>query len=94
MTRHDIGSYLGLTVETVSRMLSRLHDARVLEVHRRELRVLDAPTLQRLSATPERERMAGRHRPQHSGLPATLPRWDAGQAGGAGPGRSAGASAT
>lgn len=79
MTRHDIGSYLGLTVETVSRMLSRLHDAQVLEVHRRELRVLDAPTLVRLSATPERERMAGRHRPQQA-TPATLPRWDAPQA--------------
>lgn len=31
MPRRDIGDYLGLTIETVSRVLSELHDHRVLE---------------------------------------------------------------
>ena len=90
MTRQDIGSYLGLTVETVSRMLSRLHGARVLEVKRRELRVLDAPALRHLSVVPEPEAVMADHRPLHTTSPA-LPRWEAAQTGGTGPvGRGAG----
>lgn len=41
MTREEIGSHLGLTLETVSRMLSKLQARRLIEVHGRDLRILD-----------------------------------------------------
>jgi CRP/FNR family transcriptional regulator len=47
MSREDIGDYLGLTLETVSRTLSRLQKERVLEVDGRHLRILDVPALKR-----------------------------------------------
>lgn len=50
MTRQEIGTYLGLQLETVSRSFSRLHDARILEVRQRNIRILDAAALQRLVA--------------------------------------------
>lgn len=37
MTREDIGSYLGLTLETVSRVFSRLQRERVLSSHHRDV---------------------------------------------------------
>lgn len=40
MTRDEIGSHLGLTLETVSRTFSRMQEDGVLEVRARELRVL------------------------------------------------------
>lgn len=52
MTREDMGSYLGIKLETVSRLLSRFHDEGVLEVHGRHLRILDRDALtQRTEAT-------------------------------------------
>jgi CRP/FNR family transcriptional regulator len=39
MSRHDIGNYLGLAVETVSRMFSKLQDEGVLSVHRKNIRI-------------------------------------------------------
>jgi len=48
MTRQDIGTYLGLQLETVSRSFSRLHDAGILDVKQRHIRILDAAALQRL----------------------------------------------
>ena len=48
MTREEIGTYLGLTLETVSRCFSRLHDDGVLRVHRRQVDVLDPTALERL----------------------------------------------
>lgn len=48
MTREEIGTYLGLTLETVSRSFSRLHDDGVLRVHRRQIDVLDPVALERL----------------------------------------------
>lgn len=46
MTREDIGKHLGMTVETVSRTLSRLHDMQVLNVHHRHIEISDVPALQ------------------------------------------------
>lgn len=40
MTRAEIGSYLGLKVETVSRVLSRLHAEGILEVRRHAVRIV------------------------------------------------------
>ncbi len=48
MTREEIGSYLGLKLETVSRTFSRLHHEGLLEVRHREIRILDAEGLQAL----------------------------------------------
>ena len=48
MTREEIGSYLGLKLETVSRTFSKLAEDGVIEVRQRHLRIVDAPRLQRL----------------------------------------------
>ncbi len=48
MTREEIGTYLGLTLETVSRCFSRLHDDGVLRVQRRRVDILDPAALVRL----------------------------------------------
>jgi len=48
MTREEIGSYLGLKLETVSRAFSRFQDEGLLDVKQRDIRVLDEPGLRRL----------------------------------------------
>jgi CRP/FNR family transcriptional regulator len=53
MTREEIGSYLGLKLETVSRTFSKFQDDGVLEVRQRQLRVLDEAALRQLvNSTP------------------------------------------
>jgi len=53
MSRHDIGNYLGLAVETVSRMFSRLQDEGVLTVHRKNIRIHDLGRLRDMIHLPE-----------------------------------------
>jgi CRP/FNR family transcriptional regulator len=48
MTREEIGSYLGLKLETVSRAFSKFQEDGVLEVKQRQIRVLDGAALQTL----------------------------------------------
>ena len=48
MTREEIGSYLGLKLETVSRAFSRFQDEGILTVKQRQIEVLDPDALQRL----------------------------------------------
>ena len=48
MTREEIGTYLGLKLETVSRCFSKLQEDRVLQVRQREVQILDQPALERL----------------------------------------------
>ncbi|HEX4884172.1 MAG TPA: helix-turn-helix domain-containing protein [Casimicrobiaceae bacterium] len=50
MTREDIGSFLGLELETISRVLGRLQRRRLVDVHRRHLHVVDGEALRRLVA--------------------------------------------
>ena len=50
MTRAEIGAYLGLKLETVSRSFSRFHEDGVLDVRQREVRIVDAAALRRLVA--------------------------------------------
>jgi CRP/FNR family transcriptional regulator len=45
MTREEIGSYLGLKLETVSRAFSKFQDDGLLEVRQRNVRVLDEVAL-------------------------------------------------
>jgi CRP/FNR family transcriptional regulator len=49
MTRTDIGKYLGLTVETVSRVLSRLQAQEVIAVHTNQIQILDLDALRCLA---------------------------------------------
>lgn len=48
MTRDEIGSYLGLTLETVSRAFSKFQEEGLLDVKQRQIRVLDPAKLQGL----------------------------------------------
>jgi CRP/FNR family transcriptional regulator len=48
MTREEIGSYLGLKLETVSRTFSKLQDEGLLEVKQRQIRILNQVGLQQL----------------------------------------------
>ena len=48
MTRDEIGSYLGLTLETVSRVLSRLQGQGLIGVHQREIELKEAGALRDL----------------------------------------------
>ena len=48
MTREEIGSYLGLKLETVSRTFSKFVDEGMVEVKQRHVRILDTEALQRL----------------------------------------------
>ena len=51
MTREEIGSYLGLKLETVSRLFSRFHDDRLIEVQQKHVRILDIAGLSQILAT-------------------------------------------
>ena len=51
MTRQDIGDFLGLTVETVSRMFTRLAKQKALVITPDGVRLLDAPRLESIAAT-------------------------------------------
>ena len=52
MTREEIGSYLGLKIETVSRTFSKLVEDGVLEVKQKNLRILKPETLRELVNAP------------------------------------------
>ena len=48
MTREEIGSYLGLKLETISRVLSRFQQEGLIQVRNRYVRINDADALRRL----------------------------------------------
>lgn len=50
MTRTDIGKYLGLTVETVSRVLTRLEAQGLVTKNRRQIRIHDLKALRHIAA--------------------------------------------
>lgn len=50
MTREEIGNYLGLTIESISRLLSRFKKQDLLIVNNRELVLLDPAALKALAA--------------------------------------------
>jgi CRP/FNR family transcriptional regulator, anaerobic regulatory protein len=49
MSREDIGSYLGLVIETVSRTLSKMQDDGLIRVNGRDVEILDKPSLNGLA---------------------------------------------
>jgi CRP/FNR family transcriptional regulator len=49
LTREDIGSYLGLQLETVSRVLSRFQAAGLIQVQGRVVKLLDLPALKQMT---------------------------------------------
>ena len=53
MSRYDLANYLGLVVETVSRLFTRLHDQGILEVERKSVRILDRARLDALCVDPD-----------------------------------------
>jgi CRP/FNR family transcriptional regulator len=48
MTRAEIGSYLGLKLETVSRLFSQFHDLGLIEVNQKHVRIVDIRGLERV----------------------------------------------
>jgi len=45
MSRHEIGNYLGLAVETISRLFTRFQDEKLLKVERKHIQLLDIERL-------------------------------------------------
>jgi CRP/FNR family transcriptional regulator len=48
MTREEIGSHLGLKLETVSRLFSRFHEEGLIQVHGRVVKLLDRNALRKV----------------------------------------------
>lgn len=49
MKREEIANHLGLAIETVSRVFSRLQEAGLLRLHRRQVNILDFPALKAIA---------------------------------------------
>lgn len=52
MTRGDIGNYLGLTVETISRLLGRFQKSDILSVKGKYITIQDIDALANLAGNP------------------------------------------
>jgi CRP/FNR family transcriptional regulator, anaerobic regulatory protein len=52
MTRDEIGSFLGLKLETVSRALSQFQEKGLIKVHLRSIGITDMPGLKALVTEP------------------------------------------
>jgi CRP/FNR family transcriptional regulator len=50
MTREELGSYLGLKLETVSRLFSQFQASGLIGVQQKHVRILDIPGLERVLA--------------------------------------------
>lgn len=51
MSRHDIGNYLGLAVETISRTLTRFQASGLIDVDRRAIKINDPEILRQIAGT-------------------------------------------
>lgn len=58
MSRQDLGDYLGLALETVSRLLSRFQDGGLISVHGRQIALRDVNRLRAMAAGAPRENSA------------------------------------
>jgi CRP/FNR family transcriptional regulator len=50
MGREEIGNYLGLTIESISRLIAKFKKAQLIEVSNREVKILDLPRLREIAA--------------------------------------------
>ena len=50
MSRNEIGNYLGLAVETISRLFTRFQDEGILRVERKHVELIDLEALKRISS--------------------------------------------
>jgi CRP/FNR family transcriptional regulator len=48
MTREEMGNYLGLQLETVSRALSKFQKAGFIDVHGKQIHIVDRSGLERI----------------------------------------------
>ncbi len=55
MSRQDLGDYLGLALETVSRLFSRFQEEGLISVHGRQIRIVDSKRLQSIATGADRE---------------------------------------
>jgi CRP/FNR family transcriptional regulator len=53
MSREDIGNYLGLTIESISRLLSRFRKQGLILVDKRDITLLDPELLKAMAAGTE-----------------------------------------
>jgi CRP/FNR family transcriptional regulator len=69
LSRYELANYLGLVVETVSRLFTRMQAAGVLEVHRKTVRILDLAKLEEMcgAAQDGDRRAADEARSEHHG---------------------------
>ena len=58
MSRQDLGDYLGLALETVSRLFSRFQEEGLISVHGRQIRIVDSKRLQGIATGADRESSA------------------------------------
>jgi CRP/FNR family transcriptional regulator len=58
MSRQDLGDYLGLALETVSRLLSRFQDVGLISVHGRQIALRDVNRLRAMATGAPRENSA------------------------------------
>ena len=49
MSREDIGSYLGVQLETVSRLFSRFAETGLIQIKQRNVKLIDTPSLEKLA---------------------------------------------
>ena len=49
MSRGELGNYLGLTIETVSRVLTKFNKKGIINVNKREIAINDVITLQEIA---------------------------------------------
>ena len=55
MSRNDIGNYLGLAVETISRCISSMQDQKIIRVNRKYMHILNMTRLREIAGTTEHE---------------------------------------
>lgn len=53
MSRHDIGNFLGMAVETVSRVFTRFDNEGLISARRKHIQLQDLPRLRKLAGSPK-----------------------------------------